>query len=380
MQPQHLVLRFLESLGRPRDVSYYIHLFQQLPQERFALLSLDASSLLLDPHHIALHVQFLHTLGLVPVITTGLLEPYESTHAAHTLHGVLAELGVPSEVMHTSPEKVLHALQQKKVPLVLLPPPELDSSFQHRFQQLASLAWACKSRKVILTRLEGGLHHCNTPVSHVDVSNTAWIEEYPETPLHPLLKAVQDFLLKPQSHPCTVSLVAPAQLLQELFTLKGSGTLFRKGVSVLKHTHLSDVDTRRLSMLLESAFGKPLSKEFLSATTLQSYVYADEDYRTCAILQDTPHGIYLSKFAVTQQAQGEGLGRDIWQSITRDFPSFFWRSRTENSFNPWYMQQCDAMVRTKHWWVFFKGPLPNDVSNTVDYATQLPVDFVSEPA
>ena len=44
-------------------------------------------------------------------------------------------------------------------------------------------------------------------------------------------------------------------------------------------------------------------------------------------MQETPVAPYLTKFAVERQAQGEGIGGELWSMLARDFPRFFWRSR-----------------------------------------------------
>ena len=46
-----------------------------------------------------------------------------------------------------------------------------------------------------------------------------------------------------------------------------------------------------------------------------------------AVVQDSPVAPYLTKFAVERQAQGEGIGGELWSMLIRDFPRFFWRSR-----------------------------------------------------
>jgi hypothetical protein len=358
-------------------VEWYVRLFQELPPERFALIAVDASSLPLCSQSLALHLQFLHTLGLIPVVVTGLFEPYEAAHTAHTLQHALKHVGVPVSHTSLSSQEVLAALTQGRVPLVPLVAPLQDSSFTYRFQQLTQLALALKTRAVILTRPEGGIVEHGRMLTQVNMS-ACNVGSFPAH-LSGLLQGIQRFVTGPHTHRTHVVLTSASHVLQELFTTKGSGTLFRRGIHVLKYTQWQQVDHKRLTLLLESAFGKTLSPHFLPVTSLaSSCLYMDEDYRACALLTTTPKGMYLSKFAVSQEAQGDGLGRDIWDSVCQDFACFFWRSRPRNSFNPWYMQQCDGMVRDQDWWVFFKGPLPHDVSGTVDCAKQLPEDFVSE--
>jgi bifunctional DNase/RNase len=84
-------------------------------------------------------------------------------------------------------------------------------------------------------------------------------------------------------------------------------------------------------------------------------------YRGAALIRKTPLGAYLCKFAVEREAQGEGLGRDIWQLVVSDHKSLFWRARPDNAIAPFYVQECDGMVRTEQWNVFWKGLAPERI-------------------
>ncbi len=96
-------------------------------------------------------------------------------------------------------------------------------------------------------------------------------------------------------------------------------------------TPLAEVDLPRLRALLTSSFGRPPRDEFFQLVARAApRIYLEEAYRAAAILFDTPAtsstaslGSYLSKFAVDREAQGEGMGRDLWQAIAREFPRMF---------------------------------------------------------
>jgi acetylglutamate synthase len=95
--------------------------------------------------------------------------------------------------------------------------------------------------------------------------------------------------------------------------------------------------------LFESAFGRPLRAGFFGEPV--DRLYLEENYRGIAVIRQTPVGPYLTKFAVDRQAQGEGIGTELWAVLTRDYPAFFWRSRAANPITPWYVKQCEGMVR-----------------------------------
>src|SRR3546814_7730668 len=114
----------------------------------------------------------------------------------------------------------------------------------------------------------------------------------------------------------SVSITRPSELAKELFTHKGSGTLVRRGERVLEATNWDELDLPRLRALIESASGRRLTPDYFERTRLHR-AYVSEHYRTAIILTREDAGPYLDKFAVLEDAQGEGLGRAVWQVMRR---------------------------------------------------------------
>jgi acetylglutamate kinase len=94
-------------------------------------------------------------------------------------------------------------------------------------------------------------------------------------------------------------------------------------------------------------------------------------------MQQTPVAPYLTKFAVERQAQGEGIGGELWSLVTRDYPSFFWRSRPDNAITAWYAKQCDGLARFPEWHVFWRGLPIETIDPAVRFALAAPTDFAS---
>jgi acetylglutamate synthase len=84
---------------------------------------------------------------------------------------------------------------------------------------------------------------------------------------------------------------------------------------------------------------------------------------------------YLTKFAVDRVAQGEGMGRDLWEALVRDHPALYWRSRAENPITSWYAGLCDGLMRVGGWIAFWRGIAPADVPRLIDDALKRPEDF-----
>src|SRR5205823_11204177 len=128
----------------------------------------------------------------------------------------------------------------------------------------------------------------------------------------------------------------------------------------------AEVDLVRLDALLASSFGRPPAGDFFERDIAR--IYLEESYRGAALVRATPLGTYLTKFAVTREAQGEGIGRDLWQLVTADSPTIFWRARPDNPISPWYTQQCDGMARFAEWHVFWRGLPAERIPEAIAYA------------
>ncbi|MBP8804366.1 MAG: acetylglutamate kinase, partial [Pseudoxanthomonas sp.] len=152
----------------------------------------------------------------------------------------------------------------------------------------------------------------------------------------------------------SVSITRPADLAKELFTHKGSGTLVRRGEKVQRATAWDELDLVALKSLIESSFGRSLVPDYFERTKLLR-AYVSENYRAAVILVDTPEGVYLDKFAVLDEAQGEGLGRAVWNVMREQTPELYWRSRHNNQVNIFYYAESDGCIKQEKWKVFWYG-------------------------
>jgi acetylglutamate kinase len=151
-----------------------------------------------------------------------------------------------------------------------------------------------------------------------------------------------------------VSITRPDELAKELFTHKGSGTLVRRGERVLQAATWAELDLERLRELIESAFGRSLVPDYFQRTALHR-AYVSENYRAAVILTEEGGIPYLDKFAVLDEAQGEGLGRAVWQLMRDAQPRLFWRSRHGNPVNAFYDTEADGSVKQARWRAYWYG-------------------------
>jgi len=187
-----------------------------------------------------------------------------------------------------------------------------------------------------------------------------------------LLKQAK-LLVESVPHRLSVTVVNPLQLLRELFTVNGAGTLIRRGSRIDAHASWDGLDRARIEALFASAFERPVRSDFFAQPLAR--IYVEENYSGVAVVQDSPVAPYLTKFAVERQAQGEGIGGELWSVLARDFPRFFWRSRSANPIGSWYIKQCDGFVRGGEWQVFWRGIGSETIDAAIRYALSLPSDF-----
>jgi NAT, N-acetyltransferase, of N-acetylglutamate synthase len=377
-----IVQRFLESVGAKADIDLYLRLFREQRKESFAILALNAQIVksALDPVHFDLRI--LADLGLLPIVLLGLLEPKDADGQAARVAAWLVEDAVPCQVVRADaaigPETVAAiraAVGRGAIPLVSL---EAGAALtiDARFRLLATLATALETRKVVfLSRRAGLVVSAGPPPSVVSLATDT------ERLLAPgvlsrgqasLLRQVKQ-LLERVPHPVSVAVVNPLQLLRELFTVNGAGTLIRKGSRIDVRAGWQGVDPSRLRALFGSAFGRTVGDAFFARKVSRTFV--EESYRGAAVVEETPVAPYLTKFAVERQAQGEGIGGEIWSLVTRDYPAFFWRSRPENAITAWYVKQCEGLARFPGWHVFWRGLPIETIDAAIRYALAAPSDF-----
>ena len=343
----------------------------------------------LDPFHFDLRI--LAGLGLYPVVLVGLLDARDADKQSQRILEWLLEDEVAAKVVGSGTDlpqeiqtTVRQTLQENTIPIVSLDAAK-ELAIDDRFRLLRTLAAGLQTQKVIFLSTSAGIEREGAPrISLVNLlTDYEHLINSPDLPRRhgSLLRHVKT-LLDQLSQRISVAVVNPLQLLRELFTVSGAGTLIRKGSRIEKHDGLTTIDRPRLTNLLESAFGRSLVPGAMEdgglVVSQSEFVYLEENYLGAALLGNTPIAPYLSKFAVDRQAQGEGIGREVWSMMVRDFPVFFWRAVPSNPIVPWYAKNCDGLVRLPEWHVFWRGLSPDKIQPAIEYALSLPRAFVPE--
>lgn len=390
--PSQFVLTFLESIGRRSDAEYYLRLFRQLPKPSFAVIAAEPDVYREAQGSLLEALRFLVAMGLYPVVALGLLGENEQPIRDQLLAG-LAQRGLPI-VLHgdaaRDAARIEADLSSERLTLVEFP----ESDARERFAALASLLGQLRSRKLVLLRSRGGLgpkdgasvalsrtHQLPTTENGISIVNL-------RTDLGPLragrwLSEDEQWLLQQlervhQSAPALLTnITSPLNLLRELFTVRGAGTLIKTGSAVLRADSYSALDLQRLKALLESAFKRAVRAGFEDVAPLD--IYYEAEYRGAAIVlaaNSDFEASFLTKFAVDRKAQGEGIGRDLWEALSRDHPALYWRARKKNPISAWYAAQCDGLQQVGEWCVYWRGVHLKHVPNLIADALSRPDDFM----
>lgn len=411
-QLRQTIVRLLSSMGSTKEIQQYLKRFSQLDAKRFAVVKVGGAVLRDDLEALASSLTFLQQVGLTPIVLHGAGPQLDAELSAagiekQTVNGLRVTtpeaMTIVRRVFRAQNLRLVEALQEMdaratsviggvfessyldrdqlglvgKVERVELAP--LDASLRvGSIPVIASLGETPEGQilnvnadfaanelvrvlepyKIIFLTGTGGLLDGNDKI--IDSINLS--TEYAHLMAQPWLhsgmrlkieqiKALLDDLPLTSS----VSITRPAELAKELFTHKGSGTLVRRGERVLRFDGRWDgVDTQRLRQLIESSFRRGLAADYFERI-VPYRVYVSENYRAAMVLTDEGGFTYLDKFAVLDDAQGEGIGRAVWQVMREENPRLFWRSRHGNLVNPFYYAESDGSYKQARWKVFWYG-------------------------
>jgi hypothetical protein len=386
------VLTFLESVGRRSEAEFYLRMFHGLPKESFAVIVPGGPVVRSALGSIVEQLRFLADLGLYATVVLGLFDPDTGATSSERLIKRLPAAGLsPTPHEMSEPglvDAVRDELRRERIPVLHFRKTDHETLDQ-RLVQLGELSRNLGTRKLALLRRRGGFRplaakrgdaQLSVAEGRISIINLTTdkgrIAPGTLSKRDTELLSSSDRLLElAEPAPLLISITSPLNLLKELFTVKGAGTLIKRGSAVERHESYATLDVPRLKRLLETAFGKELSPSFFDLPPLA--VYVDASYRGAAIVHDAYPAPYLSKFAVLPEAQGEGIGRDIWEVLVRHHAELYWRSRIDNPIASWYVSVCDGMVRRASWQVYFRGLPVELIPEAVAQAEARSADFVS---
>ncbi len=405
------IVRLLSNMASAKEIQLYLKRFSQAGASKFAVVKVGGAVLRDDLDALVSSLSFLQQVGLTPIVVHGggpqLDEEMQRAGIAKETQDGLritrAEgLAVVRRVLQRENLRLVEALQAQGVRATSITSgvfesealnseryglvgkvakvhtdaidaaigiasiPVIASLGETRGGQILNVNadWAANElvktlqpyKIVFLTGTGGLLDGDGEVIDSINLST-----EYDELLAQPWLHSgmrlkieqIHDLLMQlPMSS--SVSITRPDELAKELFTHRGSGTLVRRGEKIRVFERWDQLDLVRLKSLVESGFGRRLHADYFE-TTAPYRIYVSEHYRAALILT-LENGIpHLDKFAVSDDAQGEGLGRAAWQVMRADNARLFWRSRSDNAINDFYFDEADGCLKGEQWNVFWYG-------------------------
>jgi len=354
---------FLDSIGRREEYEFYLKKFQAERSVCFALVAPDTAAVEQSGDLMTFDLQFLLRLELTPLVV---LAGEDAVRNAASL-GAYGDYAVLYDLsLDDSDEVWRHSLrvcyQAGKIPVWLQPYAELGPTVRGLCPRIV--------RRIHLLRVQGMLRD-----GHDEKIFYHYTRRDNPHQLNPqdadVVRLAESWLAHDaQLH---ISVASPLHLLQEMFTVRGMGSIIRPG-SLIRHvTGLETVDAERLLKLVSEAFGKELRDQ--SSLEAASDIYLETSYRGAVLLETHPAGKYLSKFAVGTEARGEGLAQELWETACASQEKLFWRSRGDNPVNQWYERQAQGRHRAGRWTVFWRGITAENLPEVIHYCLNRPPDF-----
>ncbi len=379
MEPVDAIRRFVQNIGRHAEADFWLNLFRSQSKERFATIVIDAPVIKHAFDAVVLDLRFLAALDLTPIVVLGVQDVIAASEHGHRLGQGLKAAGVNARRIEASSlygkfSSIKAATDASEIPIVVF---DETLDVESRFTLLGHMLDAMKVRKLMFLRRRGPLSENNVPIQSINLTT-----EYDHVMANPtfddrerlLLRNCRRIACEEIAHRIMISITSPLDLLRELFTVKGAGTFLKRGAEILSVNNYEDLDKIKLRELIEASFGGILRNDFFDEPV--NCIYAEEHYRGAAILCDTPIGGYLSKYVVERQAQGEGIGRDLWQRLLLEHNRLFWRSQAKNPINAFYIKEADGFTRLGKWTVFWKGLTPEEIPLAIRHALAQAEDIV----
>ncbi|XP_061567159.1 N-acetylglutamate synthase, mitochondrial [Cololabis saira] len=419
------VKAFLNEVGGdPREARYWLTQFQRASSAQapaFAVLEVDSSAFHSREmvQSLAFGLSFLQRMDMKPVVVMGWSEQQEA--------GTTEPLSGPTEVVQRC-QQLSEALQQHSatvlpffsaepflqlhgaprgssapatvsvdasllqwsldcgtIPLVC--PVGRDergcSVMLDPTEVTAAVSRALQPHKVMFLNNSGGLQSpkhkvlgtVSLPTDLPSLSTAAWLSAAERRRVTTIAR-----LLNQLPTESSAVITSASTLLTELFSHRGSGTLFKNGDPIHRYSSLDEINVERLLTLINKSFDKTLREDYISSLRGRLHsIYLSEGYSAAAIITMEPLNggtPYLDKFVVSSSKQGQGTSHILWECIRQDLGQLFWRSRATNRINPWYFKHCDGSFVNGVWTIFWFGLTDiRDSYVLVEHAKKIPDSF-----
>ncbi len=429
------IVHLLSNMSDGKEIRSYLQRFSEVDKSRFAVIKVGGAILRDHLDETAAALAFLHTVGLTPIVIHGggpqldqvladrgiatrkveglrvtdpdVLDVARDTFIAQNIllveaireqgiaaHGLTTGafdadyvdrekyglVGDPSRV-HVNSIRSIVASGAIPILTCLGVAPGGQIVNMNADSATRALVHAVQPMKIIfLVDVGGLLGEDGKPIDTINLASDYeqlmaedWVHSGMRLKLAEIKRLLDDTPLS-----TSVSITSPSQLVKELFTHGGAGTLVRRGELIVDEADKTALDVGQIIKLVEEAFGRTLKDGWWEGVDLAS-AYMSESMRAGAVVARVGDFSYLDKFAILEDARGEGLARTVWARMIEDHPVLYWRSRTDNGFNVFYVEQADGSVKRGPWTVFWRGETDfSRIAPNVDTIAALPSSFVGD--
>jgi acetylglutamate kinase len=423
-QTREIIIELLGQLSGNREARDYLRRFSGVDSNHFAVIKVGGGVMADELEELASALAFLRHVGLFPIVLHGagqqlnkaldsagiearfvdnlrytdvdvlkvarpviyqqsqqLVEALErlDVRARMIQHGVFecdyldeSRYGLVGTVTKVHVQSIESAIQAGALPIVGCFGESAGGQVLNVNADWAAnaLIKAIKPHKIVFLTPTGGLldetgqimSAINLVSDYETLSNSDWVHSGMRVKLEQVRSLLDHLPLS-----ASVSITSAKHLTKELFTHLGAGTLIRRGETIDVQSGIDENQQRELGELLERCFGRRLNAHYFEHLQLDSLLWTSSR-RAAAIITRDENGIaYMDKFAVTPNAQGEGLGLALWHQVRSRFRQLYWRARADNPINAWYFKQADACIRHDDWLVYGIG---FDDMNALDQAAR----------
>lgn len=405
------IVQLLSNMRDGKEIREYLNRFSRLDQERFAVVKVGGAIIEEELDALAAALAFLQSVGLAPVVVHGggpqLNAALEAAGFPEARKDGLrvtpdAAMGVVRDTLTSVNLKLVQAVRDAGGRAAAVPSGVFEATLidaaglgrvgepsRVRLDQVAAAARAGQApilgclgdtadgtlvnvnadsavralvhalqpyKIVFLTGTGALLDAQGQPISAINLATDQdelfaadWVSGGMRLKLAEIRRLLDDLPLS-----SSVSITRPDQLAKELFTHAGAGTLVRRGERMLEIDRLEDLDREKATELISASFGRPPVPGYFDRLAFDR-AFVTENYRAAAITARLGDAVYLDKFAVLDEARGEGLGGAVWKRLVAHAPRLYWRSRSDNPVNEFYFAACHGAVKSGPWTVFQRG-------------------------
>lgn len=429
------IVHLLSNMSDGKEIRTYLQRFSEVDRSRFAVIKIGGAILQDHLDETAAALAFLHTVGLTPIVIHGggpqldevlthrqietmkidglrvtdpdVLDAARDTFIEQNIllveaireqgvaaHGLTAgafeadyvdreKYGLVGEPTEVHLALIRSIVDSGAIPILtcLGVAPGGQIVNMNADSATRALVHAVQPMKIIfLTGVGGLLGEDGKPIESINLASDHdhliaqdWVHSGMRLKLAEIKRLLEDTPLS-----TSVSITTPSGLVKELFTHGGSGTLVRRGELINRETVKESIDQGQIAKLVEEAFGRSLKSDWWDGLDLDA-AYLSESLRAGALIARVDDFSYLDKFAILEDARGEGLARTVWAHLVADYPVLYWRSRTENGFNTFYAEESDGSVKRGPWTIFWKGETDfTRIAPRVEMVAAIPASFVGD--